>query len=163
MAQPQIIRGDNSTDTKRKPRRKPKPPTTEVRPLIATFRLNKNNRKLYVHMQVNQDENFALLDTGTTQSALSEKELRRITAAHPSAVVDELPAEDFGIQITNSIVVPVRKQVVNRFFVAGLIFEEQFMVLAIMGNMLIGRSFLKKHSLALDLNNNLVQFPDLSL
>ena len=36
-------------------------------------------------------ENQGLLDTRAVQSALSEAELRKIIAAHPEAVLDELP------------------------------------------------------------------------
>ena len=72
-------------------------------------------------------------------------EQHRVTSAHPSAVIDEIPAANFRIQIANRIIVRLRKPVFFRFFVAELILEEQFMVLATMYSMLIGISFSKEH------------------
>ena len=56
-------------------------------------------------------------DTGAIQSALSEAELRRILTAHPAALLQELPAPEFKVQIANGNIVPVRKQVLLRFFI----------------------------------------------
>ena len=106
---------------------------------------------------------MGIIPTGTIQSALSQKELRRIVAAHASVVLEELPTSDYGIQIALGNIVKVRKQVLLRFFLAGRIIEEHFMVLPTMGNILIGMSFLAKYSFTLDLKNTLVQFLDLSL
>ena len=66
---------------------------------------------LFVPLQFNNYENQGLLDTGAVQSALSEAELRKITAAHPEAVLDELPPPNFKVQIANGNLVPIRKQV----------------------------------------------------
>ena len=118
---------------------------------------------LYVPLQFREYENFGLLDTGAIQSALSEAELRRILAAHPAALLQELPTPEFKVQIANGNIVPVKKQVLLRFFIGGKIFEETFMVLPTMGNVLIGMSFFKKHSVTLDLANNIVKFPDITL
>ena len=118
---------------------------------------------LYVPLQFREYENFGLLDTGAIQSALSEAELRRILTAHPAALLQELPAPEFKVQIANGNIVPVRKQVLLRFFIEGKIFEETFMVLPTMGNILIGMSFFKKYSVTLDLANNIVKFPDITL
>ena len=41
-------------------------------------------------------------------------------------------------------------------------FEKTYNVLPTMGNILVGMSFFRKHSLRLDLKNNFVHFPDLS-
>ena len=114
-------------------------------------------------MQFRSYENQGLLDTGAIQSAMSENELRRITTAHPAAVLEEYPAPSFKVQIANGSIVPVRKQVLLRFFIGGKIFEETFMILPTMGNILIGMSFFKKYSVTLDLANNIVRFPDITL
>ena len=118
---------------------------------------------LYVPLQFREYENFGLLDTGAIQSALSEAELRCILAAHPAALLQELPAPEFKVQTANGNIVPVKKQVLLRFFIGGKIFEETFMVLPTMGNVLIGMSFFKKYSVTLDLANNIVKFPDITL
>ena len=51
----------------------------------------------------------------------------------------------------------------NFNFLTEKFFEETFLVLPTLGNILIGMSFVKKYSVTLDLQNNLVHFPDLSL
>ena len=118
---------------------------------------------LCVPLQFRQYENHGLLDTGAIQSATSEDEQRRITAAHSVALLEEYPAPDFKVQIANGSIVPVRKQVLLRFFIGSKIFEEIFMILPTMGNILIGMSFFKKYSVTLDLSNNVVKFPDITL
>ena len=146
-----------------KPGNQQKKPKYEIRQLSATLQLNKKDKMLYVPLQFREYENFGLLDTGAIQSALSEAELRRILTAHPAALLQELPAPEFKVQIANGNIVPVRKQVLLRFFIGGKIFEETFMVLPTMGNILIGMSFFKKYSVTLDLANNIVKFPDITL
>ena len=54
-------------------------------------------------------------------------------------------------------------QVLRRFFIGGKIFEETFMILPTMGNILIGMSVFKKYSVTLDLANNIVECPDNTL
>ena len=115
---------------------------------------------LFVPLQFNNYENQGLLDTGAVQSALSEAELRKITAAHPEAVLDELKPPNFKVQIANDIFVPIRKQVILRFFIAGKEFEEVFLVLPTMGTTLIGMSCFEKYSVNLDIKNHLVHFPN---
>ena len=118
---------------------------------------------LYVPLQFRAYGNQGLLDTGAIQSAMSENELRRILQAHPAAQLEEYPAPDFKVQIANGSIVPVRKQVLLRFFIGGKVFEETFMILPTMGNILIGMSFFKKYSVTLDLANNIVRFPEITL
>ena len=118
---------------------------------------------LYVLLQFRAYENQGLLDTGAIQRAMSENELRRILQAHPAAQLEEYPAPDFKVQIANGSIVPVRKQVLLRFFIGGKVFEETFMILPTMGNILIGMSFFKKYSVTLDLANNIVRFPEITL
>ena len=139
------------------------PKTTNIKPLTATLQLDKRNKMLYVPLQFRAYENQGLLDTGAIQSAMSENELRRILQAHPAAQLEEYPAPDFKVQIANGSIVPVRKQVLLRFFIGGKVFEETFMILPTMGNILIGMSFFKKYSVTLDLANNIVRFPEITL
>ena len=94
---------------------------------------------------------------------MSENELRRIPRAHPAAQLEEYPAPDFKVQIANRNIVPVRKQVLLRFFIGRKIFEETFMILLTMGNILIGMSFFKNYSVTLDLADNIVRFPEITL
>ena len=125
--------------------------------LSPTLHSNKKDKMLFVPLQFNSYENQGLSDTGAVQSALSEAELRKITAAHPEAVLDELPPPNFKVQIANGNLVPIRKQVLSRFFIAGKVFEEVFLVLPTMGTILM--SFFEKYSVNLDIKNHLVHFP----
>ena len=122
--------------------------------------LNKKDKMLFVPLQFNNFENQGLLDTGAVQSAISESELRKITAAHPEAVLDELLPPNFKVQIANANLVRIRKQVLLRFFIAGKVFEEVFLVLPTMGTILIGMSFFEKYSVNLDIKNHLVHYPN---
>ena len=159
---PELPNG-NKQPSSSKHQNPPKKPKYEIRQLSATLQLNRKDKMPYVPLQFREYENFGLLDTGAIQSALSEAELRRILSAHPAALLQELPAPEFKVQIANGSIVPVRKQVLLRFFVGGKVFEETFMVLPTMGNVLIGMSFFKKYSVILDLANNIGRFPDITL
>ena len=106
---------------------------------------------MFVSFQFREYETFSLLDTGANQSTLSEAELHCILTSHPAAFLQELPAPEFKVQIANGNIVPVRKKVLLRFFIDGKVFEELFMVLPTMGNVLIGMAFFKKISVTLDL------------
>ena len=132
--------------------------------LTATLQLNKKVRMLYVPLQFRQYENHGLLDTRAIQSAMSEDERRRIFSAHPAELLEEYPAPNFKVQIANGSIVAVRKQVfLLFFFIGGKIFEETFMIRPTMGNILVGMSFFKEYSVTLDLGNNVVKFPDITL
>ena len=118
---------------------------------------------LYVPLQFRQYEIHGLLDTGAIRSAMSEDELRRILSAHPAALLEEYTAPVFKVQTANGRIVPVRKQALLRFFIGGKVFEGTFLILPTMGNILIGMSFFEKYSETLDLANNVVKFPDITL
>ena len=107
----------NELDDNTKQGHQPKP--TNIRPLSATLQLDRRNKMLYVPLQFREYENQGLQDTGAIQSAMSENELRRILQAHPAAQLEEYPAPDFKVQIANGNIVPVRKQVLLRFFIGG--------------------------------------------
>ena len=134
-----------------------------IQVLTAILQLNKKDKIIYVSLQFRQYKNHGLLDTGAIRSAMSEDELRRLLSAHPAALLEEYPAPDFKVQIANGSIVPVRKQVLLRFFIGGKVFEETFMILSTMGNILIGMSFFKKYSVTPDLANNVVKFLDITL
>ena len=133
---------------------------TEIHVLSPTLHLNKKDKMLYVPLQFDKYENHALLDTGAIQSAMSEAELRKITTAHPEAILQELPPPNFKIQIANGNLVPVQKQVLLRFYVAGKVFAETFLILPTMGTISIGMSFFEKYSVNLDIKNHLAHFPN---
>ena len=122
--------------------------------------MNKKDKILYVPLQFDKYENHALIDTAAIQSAMSEAELRKIITAYPEAILQELHPPNFKIQIANGNLVPVRKQVLLRFHIAGKVFEEKFLILPTMGTILIGMSIFEKYSVNLDIKNHLVHLPN---
>ena len=124
VAPPQSNCSENAANGKKRPHRKTSTPKTEVQPLTATLLLNKNHRMLYLPLQLKQYEICVLVDAGAKHSALSKNELGRITTARPNALLDELAAPDYRIQIANGNFATVRKQILLRLFLAGRLFGE---------------------------------------
>ena len=118
---------------------------------------------LFISIHFAEYEKQALLDTGAIQSATSQTELHNILTTHPMALTEKMPAPEFKVQIANGDLVSVRKQVLLRFFIADKQFEEMFMILTTMGNILTGMSFFKQYSLTPYIRNHLIQLTDVSL
>ena len=93
---------------------------------------------------------------------MSEAELAKILKASPKALIQELPAPNFKVQIANGSVVPIRKQVLLRFDIAGTNYEETFMILPQMSSVLIGMTFFTNYSVMIDVVNYLIHLPDIS-
>ena len=153
---------DDEQPSPPKPNNLPKKLKYKISQLSATLQLNKKDKMLYMLLQFRAYENFGVLDTGAIQSALSEAELRRILSAHPAALLQELPAPEFEVQIAKGNIVPVRKQVLLRFFIGGNVFEETFMV-PDCGERTQWNVFLQKIFVYIDLDNNIVKLPDITL
>ena len=126
-----------------------------------TLHLNKRDKMLYIPLYFNKYENNALLDTGAIQSAMSEAEQQKKQRPTLRLSQENNPphSPNSGIQFANGNLVPVRKQVLLRFYVAGKVFEETFFILPTMGTILIGISFFEKLSASLNIKNHLVHFP----
>ena len=73
---------------------------------------------LFVPLHFNTYKHHGPLDTGAVQSERSKAELRKITAAYP---IRPRPTSNpnFRVQIGNGTLVPIRKQILLRFFIAG--------------------------------------------
>ena len=71
---------------------------TETHVLSPTLHLNEKDKMLYVPLQFDKYENHALSDTGAIQSTMSEAELRKITTAHPEAILQEFPPPELQDQ-----------------------------------------------------------------
>ena len=76
--------------------------------MSANLKLNKHDRNLYIPLPFPDYENDAHFDTGAIKSAMSEKELRRVITAYPSALLKKLPEHEYKNQID---IVPIRKEV----------------------------------------------------
>ena len=64
---------------------------------------------------------------------MSDKHLRKIQTANPAALLKELLAPEFKLQIANRTLVTVKKQALIKFSIAGPVFQETFLVLLTMG------------------------------
>ena len=135
----------------------------EVKLLSQTLQLDKNNHMMYIPLTFDKTECQGLLDTGAVQSAMSETELAKILRANPKALIKELPAPNFKIQIANGSVVPIRKQVLLRFEIAGTSYEETFIILPQMSTILIGMTFFTNYEVMIDIVNYLIHLPEISL
>ena len=96
----------------------------------------------------------ALLDTRAVESAMSETELRKKATAHPNALIQEMPAPHFKVQIAYRNLVKVTRQVLLRFFPARRRFEETFLILPTMRMVLLGISFSENHSVTIDVKKS---------
>ena len=85
--------------------------------MSATLQLNKKDSMLYVSLQFRESKIFLSSTLVHFKEALSEAELCRILTAHPAVLLQELPDPEFKVQIDNGNMVPVRKQVLLRFFI----------------------------------------------
>ena len=132
---------------------------TETHVLSLTLHLNKEDKILYVPLQFNEYENHALLHKSAIQSAMSEAELCKKQRPIPMLSSETYPPPNFKIQITNGIVVPVRKQVLLRFYVAGKVFEENVFNSTHYGNNHDRNVHFETYTVNLDIRNQLVHFP----
>ena len=64
---------------------------------------------MYIPLQFSQYEKQALLDTGAIQSAMSETEQQKILTTQNMALIKEMHAPEFKMQIANVNIEPVRK------------------------------------------------------
>ena len=133
-------------DGGRKKLRKTRRQKHEIKLLSQTLQLDRKNH-MYIPLTFNKIECQGLLDTGAVQSAMSEAELAKI----------------FKIQIANGSVVPIRKQVLLRFDIAGTNYEETFMILPQMSSGLIGITFFTNYSVIIDVVNYLIHLQEISL
>ena len=116
---------------------------------------------LYAPLNIKTNKNYTLLDTGAVQSAMSENKLRNNQTTITEALLIELAAPAFKIQIATRMLLTVKKQIVLKFFTAGCVFEDTQFFLLTMGTVLTRISLFGENAVLLDANNNLVHLPDM--
>ena len=147
--QEKASRSDRMAETTKLPERRTKISQREFRSFSVTLRPTKHDRILYKPLNFRGYEKKSLLDNAAIQSAMSQIELLRILTSHSSTLVDKILASHYKIQIVSHIILPIQKEVLHRFFLAGKIFEETFIVLPNLDNNPIGMSFFEEFSFSI--------------
>ena len=85
-----------------------------------------------------------LIETGALTSTISEQDLNKIKLLAPEAITDTSPAPNFQIMVANGQLEMPIGTVCLTFEVADFMFKENFIVMKVLPNPLIGLCFLKK-------------------
>ena len=104
-----------------------------------------------------------LIDTGALTSAISEQDLNKIKLLAPEAITDTGPAPNFQIMVGNGQLETPIGTVCLTFEVADFMFKENFIVMKVLPNPLIGLCFLKKNNAIFDIRQGVLPFPHLSM
>ena len=86
------------------------------------------------------------IDTGALTSAISEQDLNKIKLLAPEAITDTGPAPNFQIMVANGQLETPIGTVCLTFEVADFMFKENFIVMKVLPNPLIGLCFLKRNN-----------------
>ena len=103
------------------------------------------------------------IDTGALTSAISEQDLNKIKLLAPEAITDTGPAPNFQIMVANGQLETPIGTVCLTFEVADFMFKENFIVMKVLPNPLIGFCFLKRNNAILDIRQGVLPFPHLSM
>ena len=104
-----------------------------------------------------------LIDTGALTSAMSEQELNQIKLLAPEAITDTGPAPNFQMMAANGQLETPIGTVCLTFEVADFMFKENFIVMKVLPNPLIGLCLLKRNNAIFDIRQGILTFPRLSM
>ena len=104
-----------------------------------------------------------LIDTGVLKSAILEQDLNKIKLLAPEAITDTGPAPNFQIMVANGRLETPIRTVCLAFEVADFIIKENFIVMKVLPNPLIGLCFLKRNNSIFDMRQGVLTFPHLSM
>ena len=132
--------------------------------LLSTNLTLKSKRHMYyVPMDFEKLTLDGLIDTGALKSAISEQDLNKIKLLAPEAITDTGPAPNFQIMVANGQLETPIGTVCLTFEVADFMFKENFIVMKILPNPLIGLCFLKRNNAIFDIRQGILTFPHLSM
>ena len=103
------------------------------------------------------------IDTGALTSAISEQDLNKIKLLAPEAITDTGPAPNFQIMVANGQLETPIGTVCLTFEVADFMFKENFIVMKVLPNPLIGLCFFKRNNASFDIRQGVLPFPHLSM
>ena len=111
--------------------------------LLSTNLTLKSKRHMYnVPMDFEKLTLDGLIDTGALTSAISEQDLNKIKLLAPEAITDTGFAPNFQIMVANGQLETPIETVCLTIEVADVMFEENFIVMEVLPNPLIGLCFL---------------------
>ena len=104
-----------------------------------------------------------LIDTGALSSAIPEADLRKIRLLAPHTIINEGPPPEFQIMVANGQLEAPIATVELQFEVGDITFREKFIVMTNLASPLIGLLFLQRNSTILDMRQEILNFPFLSM
>ena len=133
-------------------------------PLSSTIVLKRKKEMLYVPLDFENGLTIdTLVDSGAYVSAISQKELDRITqqATSNNLKIDDPP--NFQIQVTNGQLEKPTATTTLKFDIRDHFFAEHFVVMKNLTGPIIGLHFMKHNSVVIDTTHGLIQFPHLTM
>ena len=132
--------------------------------LLSTNLTLKSKRHMYYFpMDFEKLTLDGLIDTGALTRAISEQDLNKIKLLAPEAITDTGPAPNFQIMVANGQLETPIGTVCLTFEVADFMFKENFIIMKVLPNPLIGLCFLKKNNAIFDIRQGVLTFPHLSM
>ena len=131
--------------------------------LSSNLTLKKKRDMYYFPMDFEKLTLDGLIDTGALTSAISEKDLNKIKLLSNEAIKDTGPAPNFQIMVANGQLERPIGTVLLQFEVADFQFQEDFIVMKVLPNPLIGLCFLQRHNAMFDIRQGIITFPYLSM
>ena len=104
-----------------------------------------------------------LIDSGAPTSAISEDDLNKTKLLSNEAIKDTGPAPNCQIMVANGQLERPIGTVLLQFEVADFQFQENFIVMKVLPNPLIGLCFLQRHNAMFDIRQGIITFPYLSI
>ena len=131
--------------------------------LSTNLTLKKKRHMYYFPMDFEKLTLDGLIDTGALTSAISEEDLNKIKLLSNEAIKDTGPAPNFQIMVANGQLERPIGTVLVQFEVADFQFQENFIVMKVLPNPLIGLCFLQRHNAMFDIRQGIIIFPYLSM
>ena len=130
--------------------------------LLSTNLTLKSKRHMYnIPMDFEKLTLDGLIDIGALTNAISEQDLNKIKILAPEVITDTGPAPIFQTMVANEqLETPT---VCLTFEVADFMFKENFIVMKVLPNPLIGLCFLKRNNAIFDIRQGVITFPHLSM
>ena len=131
--------------------------------LYTNLTLKKKRHMYYFPMDFEKLTLDRLIDTGALTSAISEEDLNKIKLLSNEAIKNTGPAPNFQIMVANGQLERPIGTVLLQFEVADFQFQENFIVMKVPPNPLIGLCFLQRHNAMFDIGQGIITFPYLSM
>ena len=131
--------------------------------LSTNLTLKKKRHMYYFPMDFEKLTLDGLIDTGALTSAISEEDLNKIKLLSNEAIKDTGPAPNFQIMVANGQLERPIGTVLLQFEVADFQFQENFIVMKVLPNPIIGLCFLQRHNAMFDIRQGIITFPYLSM